>query len=65
MMLREARHAGAETAVLLSSHTGAMLYPVLGYRQIGTLLGLVPKRQERNATRDWRPTPRGVEHPSR
>lgn len=44
LMLMDARKAGAKTAVLLSSHTGAMLYPVVGYHQIGTLLALVPKR---------------------
>jgi len=36
-MLRDDREAGALQSVLLASHTGAMLYPVVGYEQIGTL----------------------------
>lgn len=44
-MLRDDRDGGAKTAVLLASHAGAMLYPVVGYRQIGTLLLMVPKRR--------------------
>lgn len=36
-MLRDDRAAGAKQAVLLASHTGAKLYPVVGYEQIGTL----------------------------
>jgi predicted acetyltransferase len=44
-MLRDDRAAGAIAAVLLSSHTGAMLYPVVGYEQIGTLLLFVPRRR--------------------
>ena len=37
-MLHDDRLYGAQTAVLLASHTGAKLYPVVGYVQIGTLL---------------------------
>jgi GNAT superfamily N-acetyltransferase len=36
-MLREDKSRGAKAAVLMASHTGAMLYPVVGYEQIGTL----------------------------
>jgi len=43
-MLRDDRDAGAALAVLLSSHTGAKLYPVVGYEQIGTLLLFVPRK---------------------
>ena len=41
-MLRDDRAHGATEAVLLASHTGAKLYPVVGYRQIGTLLLFTP-----------------------
>jgi hypothetical protein len=30
--------------VLLSSHTGSMLYPVVGYERIGELLAYTPPR---------------------
>ncbi len=43
-MLREDREAGSKGSALLASHAGAKLYPVLGYRQIGELLLLTPKR---------------------
>lgn len=43
-MLTDDRLAGAQTSVLLSSHTGAQLYPVVGYEQIGTLLLFFPKK---------------------
>jgi GNAT superfamily N-acetyltransferase len=43
-MLREDRDRGAQTAVLLASHTGAKLYPVVGYQQIGTLYVFKPSR---------------------
>lgn len=42
-MLTDDRRRGASTAVLLSSHAGAKLYPRLGYRQCGTLLILAPR----------------------
>ncbi len=45
-MLRDDREHGAKQAVLLASHTGAMLYPVVGYRQVGTLLLLTPRRKK-------------------
>ncbi len=41
-MLRDDRASGARSAVLLASHTGARLYPVVGYRQIGTLYLYTP-----------------------
>ena len=44
-MLRDDRAHGATLAVLLASHTGAKLYPVVGYRQIGTLLLLTPAKR--------------------
>ena len=43
-MLRDDRAHGAAASVLLSSHTGAMLYPRVGYEQIGELLMFTPKR---------------------
>ena len=43
-MLRDDRAFGSRGSVLLASHTGAKLYPVLGYEQIGELLMLTPKR---------------------
>lgn len=42
-MLDDDRLYGAQTAVLLASHTGARLYPVVGYVQIGTLLLWTPR----------------------
>lgn len=44
-MLREDRKFGAEASYLLASHAGAMLYPVVGYRQIATLLLFTPKER--------------------
>jgi GNAT superfamily N-acetyltransferase len=43
-MLRDDRDHDAHQAVLLASHTGAKLYPVVGYRQIGTLLLFTPPK---------------------
>lgn len=43
-MLREDRAAGASASVLLASHTGALLYPVVGYRSLGTLIMFNPPR---------------------
>jgi GNAT superfamily N-acetyltransferase len=45
-MLREDRAHGAQNAVLLASHTGARLYPVVGYEVIGELLILTPKMRQ-------------------
>jgi GNAT superfamily N-acetyltransferase len=44
-MLRDDRAGGAQQAVLLASHAGAKLYPVVGYRQLGTMMVLTPKRR--------------------
>ena len=44
-MLRDDRKQGAKLSVLLSSHTGALLYPRVGYEQIGLLLIFAPKRK--------------------
>lgn len=44
-MLRDNRAAGSTLSVLLSSHIGAMLYPVVGYEQIGELLLFKPGRR--------------------
>ena len=43
-MLADDRASGAQANVLLASHAGAKLYPVVGYRQIGTLFAFMPKR---------------------
>jgi GNAT superfamily N-acetyltransferase len=44
-MLHDDRAAGARLAVLLASHAGAKLYPVVGYEQIGTLLLFQPRKR--------------------
>jgi GNAT superfamily N-acetyltransferase len=44
-MLRDDRAAGAKAAVLLASHAGAKLYPVVGYEQIGMLLLFTPRKR--------------------
>ena len=44
-MLRDDRAHDAKCSVLLSSHTGALLYPRVGYQQIGTLLLFAPQRK--------------------
>jgi GNAT superfamily N-acetyltransferase len=43
-MLRDDRAFGSRGSVLLASHTGAKLYPLVGYAQIGELLLFTPKR---------------------
>jgi len=42
-MLRDDRKRGARCSVLTASHTGASLYPLVGYERIGTLFMFVPK----------------------
>ena len=42
-MLRDDRAIGAKQSVLLASHTGALLYPKVGYEQIGLLYIFAPK----------------------
>ncbi len=43
-LLRDDRAAGSQGSVLLASSAGAMLYPEIGYRQIGELLIFTPKK---------------------
>lgn len=43
-MLRDDRKHGSTAAVLLASHTGAKLYPSVGYEPLGTLLCLMPPK---------------------
>jgi L-amino acid N-acyltransferase YncA len=43
-MLSDDRRRGVRQSVLLSSHTGALLYPQVGYEQIGLLLIFAPRR---------------------
>ena len=38
------REAGSQANVLLASHAGAKLYPMVGYEQIGELMLFVPRR---------------------
>jgi GNAT superfamily N-acetyltransferase len=44
-MLRDDRAAGATLSVLTASHTGALLYPVVGYELIGMLYLFTPTRR--------------------
>jgi GNAT superfamily N-acetyltransferase len=44
-MLRDDRAAGAKYSLLTASHTGAMLYPLVGYELIAGLLLYTPKRR--------------------
>ena len=44
-MLRDDRRHGSQLAVLVASHTGALLYPLVGYEQIGTLYSYTPRRR--------------------
>ena len=44
-MLRDDRKYGSQLAVLTASHTGTLLYPRVGYREIGTLLVYTPKKR--------------------
>jgi GNAT superfamily N-acetyltransferase len=43
-MLRDDRARGSKCSVLTASHTGALLYPRVGYERIGTLFMFAPKR---------------------
>lgn len=49
-MLRDDRTRGSSRSILLSSHVGALVYPEVGYRQLGTLLILVPKKKREKGT---------------
>lgn len=44
-MLRDDKARGSKCSVLTASHTGALLYPRVGYERIGTLLMFVPRRK--------------------
>jgi GNAT superfamily N-acetyltransferase len=44
-MLRDDRANAARQSVLLASHAGALLYPRIGYEQIGLLLLFVPSKR--------------------
>lgn len=44
-MLRDDRSHGSQLAVLAASHTGALLYPLVGYAQISTLYSYTPRRR--------------------
>jgi len=41
-MMRDDRARGSRSSVLTASHTGALLYPRVGYERIGTLFMFVP-----------------------
>jgi predicted acetyltransferase len=43
-MLRDDRTRGSKSSVLTASHTGALLYPRVGYERIGTLYMFAPRR---------------------
>jgi GNAT superfamily N-acetyltransferase len=43
-MLRDDRARGSRCSVLTASHTGALLYPHVGYERIGTLFVFAPAR---------------------
>jgi GNAT superfamily N-acetyltransferase len=44
-MLRDDRAHGSKCSVLTASHTGALLYPHVGYERIGTLFMFAPRRE--------------------
>jgi len=46
-MLRDDRVRGSKCSVLTASHTGALLYPRVGYERIGTLFMFAPRREGR------------------
>jgi GNAT superfamily N-acetyltransferase len=46
-MLRDDRARGSKCSVLTASHTGALLYPRVGYERIGTLFMFAPRREGR------------------
>jgi GNAT superfamily N-acetyltransferase len=55
-MLRDDQARGSKCSVLTASHTGALLYPRVGYERIGTLLMFAPRREgaHRQAARTGR-----------
>jgi hypothetical protein len=46
-MLRDDRAYGSKCSVLTASHTGALLYPRVGYERIGTLFMFAPVKERR------------------
>jgi GNAT superfamily N-acetyltransferase len=50
-LLRDDRKRGFRRSVLLASHTGAMLYPLVGYTCIGKLMIYAPASAKRAASR--------------
>jgi len=46
-MLRDDRARGSKCSVLTASHTGALLYPRVGYERIGTLFVFAPRKASR------------------
>ena len=46
-MLRDDRSRGSALSVLSASHTGALLYPLVGYETVGELLVFTPRRDRR------------------
>jgi GNAT superfamily N-acetyltransferase len=44
-MLRDDQARGSKCSVLTASHTGALLYPRVGYERIGTLFMFAPRRR--------------------
>lgn len=44
-MLRDDRSRGSKCSVLTASHTGALLYPQVGYVRVGTLFMFVPRAE--------------------
>ena len=51
-MLRDDRARGSEGSVLFASHSGALLYPHVGYERIGKLFMFVPARAKPQAKVD-------------
>jgi GNAT superfamily N-acetyltransferase len=47
-MLRDDRAHGSKCSVLTASHTGALLYPRVGYERIGTLFMFAPTKGRRS-----------------
>lgn len=50
-MLRDDRARGSRCSVLTASHTGALLYPSVGYEQIGMLFMFAPRKEAKRAAR--------------
>jgi GNAT superfamily N-acetyltransferase len=46
-MLRDDRASGTTAAVLTASHTGALVYPLVGYQQLATLYLFTPPKRPR------------------